>query len=670
MPTQDTDENLLFGVIALQSDLITMPQFVDACTLWSSRKDTSLAEVLIGQGWLVEEDRRHVDYLLQRRLKKEARTAHETIAALPAGIKAALGGINDQAIRHSIAGAPRTTTIIAPLGDKNSPQLRDKITMMRLYSSGGIGQVWIAYDEVLEREVALKELKPDMAGAPQHRERFFREAQLTGQLEHPGIVPVYDFVAADATGRSYYTMRFVKGRTLTKAIQQYHEQRAAGSGFRVTTEFIQLLNIFASVCQTVAYAHSREVIHRDLKGDNVVLGDFGEVIVLDWGLAKKLDDPRFAAEEQGDPNRTIATTDTALQSPMVTMQGDKLGTPAYMAPEQATGRIDQIDTRTDVYGLAAILYEILTGVPPFTGKSIVEVLHRVIHEPPTAPGEVVPGIPAELERVCLHGLTKDRTGRQQSAVELAQNVQCWIAERAERKRTEQERERFFSLSLDMLAILDVRGRLTQANPAWNSILGWNAAELESMTLWQILHPDEHDQLTANLEKILAGDSVTAVEHRCLCKDGSQRWVSWNASLIEGESSIYIVGRDITERKQTEQTFQELIESAPDGMVIVRESGEIVLVNAQLERLFGYTREELLGQPIEILVPEKLRAGHPARVQQYVQNPKFRPMAAGLQLFGQRKDGSVIPVEISLSPVRTEQGQLVSCAVRRANRPEA
>src|SRR5690606_2917308 len=114
---------------------------------------------------------------------------------------------------------------------------------------------------------------------------------------------------------------------------------------------------------------------------------------------------------------------------------------------------------------------------------------------------------------------------------------------------------------------------------------------------------------------------------------------------------------------TEQTFQELLESAPDGMVIVNDQGRIVLVNSQLERLFGFDRKELLGQPIEILVPEEVREKHPAYVRRFLANPEFRPMASGLRLHGRQRNGNVFPVEISLSPVRTEQGLLVSCAVR-------
>lgn len=246
---------------------------------------------------------------------------------------------------------------------------------------------------------------------------------------------------------------------------------------------------------------------------------------------------------------------------------------------------------------------------------------------------------------------------------LADQIQSWVAERAQRKRTEQERERFFNLSLELLAILDARGNLSQTNPAWESVLDWTADELLGKPVWELIATDDHARALKNHERILANESLIEVEYRCLHKDGSHRWILWNAKLIPGESSIYLVGRDITERKRAEQTFQDLLESAPNAMVVVNEFGTIVLVNAQIERLFGYQRQELLGGPIEALVPKQFRANHPRNVASFIANPSVRPMASGLELIGERKDGSVFPVEISLSPVTTEQGLLVSCAVR-------
>src|SRR5262249_11137417 len=154
------------------------------------------------------------------------------------------------------------------------------------------------------------------------------------------------------------TMRFVKGRTLTEAAQDYHRRRREGQDQPL--DLVTLLNAFVAVCNTVAYAHSRGILHRDLKGQNVILGDFGEVVVLDWGLAKRIDQPDAAVQPP------VVLDEEAGEGGELTQTVAIVGTPPYMAPEHAAGRLDLIDRRTDVYGLGAILYEVLTGQPPFT----------------------------------------------------------------------------------------------------------------------------------------------------------------------------------------------------------------------------------------------------------------------------------------------------------------
>lgn len=659
---QETDLNLLFGLIAMQSDLIEMRQFVDACTLWGSRKGSLLADILVEQGWLLEEDRRHVDYLLKRRMQKAGGDVKKSLSSMSDDIKIALESIGDRSIRESIGGVPQGERITTSREISSSTTQDDRLTRRALHSTGGIGHVWLAHDRVLDREIALKELKVDHRQSEDKRKRFFREAQITAQLTHPGTVPVYDYV--EDGERSYYTMKFVQGRTLSEAINEYHNWRRENEQSGITSRLVQLLNQFVSVCNTVAFAHSKHVIHRDLKSENIVVGDFGEVVVLDWGLAKRLEDKELAAKTTLPFSATIdMAAEPGEDKALRTMQGDKLGTPAYMSPEQARGDVNLIDERTDIYGLATILYEILVGEPPFLGKSIVAVLESVIHDKPKPPGDLIDGIPRELEQICLRGLSKKQDDRQHSASQFGVEIQNWLALRAERKRTEQERERFFNLSLDLLAILDNRGHLAQTNPAWESILGWTSRELEKKPVWELIDEEDHTLALKNHQRILAGESLTEIEYRCRCKDGSRRWILWNAKLIPGEPFIYLVGRDITERKQAEKTFQELLESAPDAMAVVNSSGTIVLVNAQLERLFGYSRDELLGGPIEALVPKRFRAEHPKNVSAFMSSPTVRPMASGLELFAERKDGTVFPVEISLSPVETEQGRLVSCAVR-------
>lgn len=384
----DTDRNLLFGIISMQAGLIESSEFVETCTLWSARKDASISQLLIERGLINETDKSHVDYLLSRRLEKNAGDLKASLAGIPASIRHSLNEIGDPEIEHSLAGlAPNAvnlgeTQIYTPV---ESLDANERYELTEVHAAGGIGQVWRAWDKTLQRSVALKELKPERAEDSVLRARFHREATITGQLEHPGIVPVYDFLSASGSDRSFYTMRFVGGRTLADAAREYHTSRMEGD--EESGSLVPLLNAFVTVCNTVAYAHSKGVIHRDLKGENVVLGDYGETVVLDWGFAKQATE-RDLDDETLESGVTSDSDDSEL-----TMHGQTLGTPAYMAPEQATGRLDAIDHRTDVYGLGSILYQVLTGEPPFTGATIDDVLRKVRMESPRKPHEIWPDVP-------------------------------------------------------------------------------------------------------------------------------------------------------------------------------------------------------------------------------------------------------------------------------------
>ena len=293
-----------------------------------------------------------------------------------------------------------------------------RYSLTRLHAEGGLGRIWVARDGSLERDVALKELKPQTAQDAGAWRRFLREAQVTGQLEHPNIVPVYEWNPSGEDRTPFYTMRLVKGKTLREAVAQYHDRRRAKQSDPL--DLPRLLQAFVNVCQAISYAHSRGVIHRDLKPDNIILGDFGEVLVLDWGLAKTRRGDVSSAPAAGPAEATMAADLTTL--------GVVVGTPAYMAPEQAAAHAEQVDERTDVFGLGAVLFEILTGRPPRGGSNVHAIIEDAVRRPVMRARQALPEVPAALDAVCAKALALAPGDRYPAAVDLAQEVQRYLAD--------------------------------------------------------------------------------------------------------------------------------------------------------------------------------------------------------------------------------------------------
>jgi serine/threonine protein kinase len=439
-PSDFADSNLLFAVLALQRGFLDQTRFVDACAAWAVRRDVPLPDLLMERHWLSPADKTQIEQDVTRLLQRHK-----------GDVRASIQEVADDQVRQSLAHVFNDPSLEdlrpseAVLTEQPGPRhTRERYVLLGKPKKGGIGQVWRAKDNHLGREVALKELRTDRLHNREQRERFLAEAQVTAQLTHPNIVPAFDLVHPAGGDSPFYTMQYIEGRTLTDAARHYHTLRKEGKVGNL--EWRELLTAFVTVCKAVDYAHDRGVLHRDLKGINVILGSHGEVFVIDWGMAKVLSQANETA--QATPVE-LATMDAGTE----TRQGELLGTPAYMAPEQAAGHNDQVDRRTDVYALGVILFEILTGQLPFqvadtpslseglhggpiaglgdgnllNRRKIERLLEQIIWHPPPAPCELQDQVPLALEKVCLKAIAKKKEDRYATAKDLARDIERWLA---------------------------------------------------------------------------------------------------------------------------------------------------------------------------------------------------------------------------------------------------
>jgi tetratricopeptide (TPR) repeat protein/tRNA A-37 threonylcarbamoyl transferase component Bud32 len=292
---------------------------------------------------------------------------------------------------------------------------------LQLHAKGGLGEVHLAEDAELHRRVALKRLQTQHAGHPDSQRRFLREAEITSKLEHPGVVPIHGLVT-DEHGQPCYAMRFIEGESLKDAIQRFHDadrQPDRDPGER-NLALRQLLGQFVAVCKTMAFVHNRGIIHRDLKPANVMLGRYGETLVVDWGLAKpvaRTEEARASGEETLPP--------TAGSAGPETRPGQVAGTPAYMSPEQASGAVQQLGPASDIYSLGATLYVLLTGKAPYQGGNVLQQVQRGEF---AWPRQLKSTVPPALEAICVKAMARKPEERYVTALDLVVDVEHWLAD--------------------------------------------------------------------------------------------------------------------------------------------------------------------------------------------------------------------------------------------------
>jgi serine/threonine protein kinase len=349
--------------------------------------------------------------LLEETLPEDDRRAIEPHLKACADCRAVLDRLTDHTTLPWVAVSAAGS---APCPDSALATLRYRL--VRSHAHGGLGEVYEVRDEQFDRCLALKVLMEEHCADPDRRRRFLEEARLTAELKHPGIVPIHAMVQT-SDGRPGYLMPFIRGETLHEAIRRFHEtDRAGRDPGQSSLALRQLLSRFIAVCNTVAYAHSQKVLHRDVKPSNIMLGPYGETLLLDWGLAK-----RFGADTAAPMHEEAEDAPEAAA-----LMSQARGTPGFMSPEQTAGSGATVGPSSDIYNLGATLYYLLTGQTPFSSRS-EGFVHKVQAGEFPRPRTINPHIHPDLEAVCLKAMALRPGDRYGEAAALAADVDNWLA---------------------------------------------------------------------------------------------------------------------------------------------------------------------------------------------------------------------------------------------------
>ena len=440
--TQKNDQ--LLGLLAVRTGVVSAKALAEAENQCSADKSVGLGEVFLRLGVLTEETSKLLENLVEKHLEMHGKDLGMSLATLnpseappPSTVAKNVSAV-EETVNFDHSNLPQNGLDTAPPPEGHSVDadktqwslatepkgVGERYRVLRSHAKGGMGLVSVAIDKELDREVAFKELQEYCADDSNSRARFIQEAEITGQLEHPGVVPIYG-LGAYPDGRPYYAMRFVLGDSLGHQIAEFHKTGHQHGDFsQGGLEFRALLGRFVDVCNAIAYAHSRGVLHRDLKPDNIMLGKFGETLVVDWGLAKAI------GRKDSLPSDEPLIKAASGEGSTATRMGSATGTPAYMSPEQASGQLDRVGPASDVYSLGATLYCLLTGRAPIAGKSLTELLRKAQRGDYPSPKLVNPRVPVAMNSICCKAMSNTPADRYQSPLELAADIECWLSDEA------------------------------------------------------------------------------------------------------------------------------------------------------------------------------------------------------------------------------------------------
>lgn len=443
MSTSISGRDVLICLLAKQRGWLDDVRLEGAFIEWRADKGRSLAEVLEQRGDVTGEQRAELEAAVASQPADVAVDPQSSrLRELPPSIRQMLSGrTSDVALATEVGFETRPAP---PAGKANSAAAPSTLTpgerfdVLQVHAQGGLGVVFLARDHEIERTVALKQIKSQWADDEDSRARFLLEARITGRLEHPGVVPIYA-LGDDATGRPYYAMRLIRGESLLEVLERFHAVDVGGKLAERMPELRKLLVRFVDVCNAVDYAHSKGVIHRDLKPSNIMVGKYGETLVVDWGLAKVIgsdEDVALTTRMVRQPESERGATSTRI--------GTTIGTPAYMSPEQAAGKNDELGPATDVYSLGATLYHLLTGELPHADDDDVGVaLVRAAQGRVIPPLTTAPWLPRPLASICMKALAAAPEARYVSARALSDDVERWLGDEPVRAHRESVVERVY-----------------------------------------------------------------------------------------------------------------------------------------------------------------------------------------------------------------------------------
>jgi serine/threonine-protein kinase len=593
------DRNMLYGIIALQMNFVSRDQLIKAMHDWVINKTTPIEKLMRTNGALGSDTMKLLTGLVDRHLEHHQGDAAASLRGLGSvgNIKSELSQqIQDPDVDQSLtylrpgsSDSGQKSSLL--IGETSSSGHRFQV--LRYHDGGGMAKVSVARDKELNRDVAFKEIRDELSNLVEYQSRLIVEAEITGGLEHPGIVPVYGLGTYD-DGRPFYAMRFVKGDNLKTAIQEYRTRRPELSSSERNMELRRLLRRFVDVCEAVNYAHSRSVLHRDLKPGNIMLGRYGETLVVDWGLAKAMGRPTQVDSEETQPILPLSGSSPAPTRGTV-------GTPAYMSPEQAQGELDELGPATDVFSLGATLYCLLAGRAPYVVEEYEDAkdkelktlqLARHCQYPP--PREIDKEIPAPLEAICMKAMSKEAGARYTTPQDLADDVERWLADEAVSAYPDPWTDRFARFI-----------RCHRAASAGVSAVVVTA--LIGMSAIGVVSRNNYLRENAQNQKLVAANTqLTEANQRSREDFDDTRKMAYGL-VKEAESTLAQTPGMEAYRKQITNLALETYERffnrrSVDDPELQREMAQLYRYSANLDRLYSFYREaaDKYASSVEIL----------------------------------------------------------------------